>query len=90
MCLFRSALPIQLASKLTPEIEAVDAAVIRRIEAECGLSALPPPNLQTAEVTAVRAKRYEQLYIDTSHNVDDFNHFVSTLTSGGGILDPKV
>ena len=92
-----TALPIQLASKLTPEMEARGAELVARIEAEdkAALSAAAAAaggaggedNIYfTAAGAAMAASRYERI----GGHLDDFNRFVQNLTAGGGVLDPKV
>ncbi|GAX79306.1 hypothetical protein CEUSTIGMA_g6747.t1 [Chlamydomonas eustigma] len=66
------ALPIQLASKLTPEMDAKDAST------KAFVSSGP---LGKGDV----GTQYEQV----SSQLDDYNRFVSSLTSSGGVLDIK-
>mmetsp|Transcript_16128 Transcript_16128/g.34905 ORF Transcript_16128/g.34905 Transcript_16128/m.34905 type:complete len:240 (+) Transcript_16128:236-955(+) len=67
------ALPIQLASKLTPEMEARDAELVRALEAGPLLSPHPPDS------------HYELI----GNQLDEFNRLVGGLTGPGGPLDPK-
>ena len=72
-----AALPIQLASKLTPEMEARDAELAAGVETPAAAAAGP------ATAASVR-------FSEISAQLDDFNRFVSGITGSGGLLAYRV
>ncbi|KAG1665998.1 hypothetical protein FOA52_010096 [Chlamydomonas sp. UWO 241] len=84
-----AALPIQLASMITPDMEAREAALVAEAEEAAASVAgggdgagAAAGSSNPAAAAALRAQRYEQV----SSQLDAFNRFLSTLCAHGGPL----